>query len=98
MKLYTNDISKYFDFWRFLRLSEESLKYTAESGDLLLCQTKKRLVMGGGSGNVDKICLVVKLVCEFDESEEEIFILRVGHNFEQPMILQSWDEFRVYKS
>ena len=37
MELYQNDISKYFDFWRFLRVPEDGLKYAADSGDIILC-------------------------------------------------------------
>lgn len=38
---YTNDVSKYFDFWRFLRIDEIGFKDIAEVGDIILCKSKK---------------------------------------------------------
>ena len=38
---YTNDVSKYFDFWRFLRIDENGFKDIAEVGDIILCKSKK---------------------------------------------------------
>jgi len=60
MNIYKDDISRYFDFWRFLRIDENMFKYQAEVGDLILCQSKKQFAIKGVRG-VDKICLVIKL-------------------------------------
>ncbi len=86
MKDYEHDITKYFDFWRFLRLSEDAFKQVAEVGDIILCQTKKFQLKQSGSANADKICLVVKLTTE-EKKNEELFILRVGNSLQQPMVL-----------
>lgn len=42
MDIYKNDMSKYFDFWRFHRIDEEGFQNLAEVGDLILCQSKKK--------------------------------------------------------
>jgi len=41
MDKYKDDISSKFDFWRFLRIDEETFLHQAEVGDLLLCRSKK---------------------------------------------------------
>jgi len=55
MDLYKEEINKYFDFWRYLRISEDAFKYNAEVGDLILCMSKKSF----GKGLVDKVCIVI---------------------------------------
>jgi len=40
---YKDDISNWFDFWRFLRIDEIGFKDQAEVGDLVLSRSKKKL-------------------------------------------------------
>ena len=69
----------------------------AEVGDLLLCQSKKRFRVTADR-SVDKICMVIKLQSETNPANTELFILRVGTSLAAGVILQPWEEFRVYKS
>ena len=41
--------------------------------------------------------LVVRLVNEINE-KSEVYIIRSGHNLDQAIIFQNWDEFRLFKS
>jgi len=77
MELYKEEINKYFDFWRYLRISEDGFKHQAEVGDLILCMSKKSF----GKGHVDKICIVIKLTTgnENGMEQNELFVLRVGN-------------------
>jgi len=100
MDMYKEEINQYFDFWRYLRISEDAFKFQAEVGDLILCISKKSF----GKGVVDKLCIVVKLDtgnnndCLKGTDTNELFVLRVGMSMDQGIVLQSWDEFRIYKS
>jgi hypothetical protein len=33
-----------------------------------------------------------------EKIQDEVFIVRVGKSFDQGIIIQSWEEFRVYKA
>ena len=84
MDLYKEEINQYFDFWRYLRISEDAFKYQAEVGDLILCMSKKSF----GKGVVDKACIVVKLdtgnnnASMKGDDSNELFVLRVGNSME----------------
>jgi len=65
------DNEAHFSIWRYLRITEHSLKLTAETGDILLCQPKK--------DTTNDICLIFKLGDAFD-NKEEIYVLSVGTN------------------
>ena len=63
---YINDISKIFEFWRFLRIPEGLMFEQAELGDIILCMSKKKGVALTGASNtyIDNICLIVRLTDE----------------------------------
>ena len=45
------------------------------------------------------LCLVVKLQTGVPEKKkDEVFIIRVGNNLDQGIVIQSWEEFRIYKT
>ena len=93
---YKNDVSKYFDFWRFLRIDEDGFKDLAEVGDLILCKSKK-----SPKQQVDQIGMVINLFSEDKPDETEIYIFRTGtdnKNSQRGMILETWDDFRIYKN
>jgi hypothetical protein len=43
MNMYIEDMSKFFDYWRFLRIPEDAFIRQAEVGDLILCSSKNKL-------------------------------------------------------
>ena len=59
LEQYLGNISSQFEFWRYLRIPEEGFQKEVETGDLILCQTKKRFKMNASS--IDRIGLIVKL-------------------------------------
>ena len=98
LEQYQDDVSKFFEFWRFLRIDENMFKYQAEVGDLILCKSKKSILLKGSKG-IDKICLVMKLQSDGDNfNKSELFVLRVGTSLSHPIVLQSWEEFRIHKN
>lgn len=97
MDIYKKDMSKHFDFWRFHRVDEAGFQNVAEVGDLILCQSKKKFVIGTGP-SVDRICMVVKLQSEQKPDETELYILRVGTSLAAGIVLQPWEDFRIYKT
>lgn len=56
---YKSDISSQFEYWRYLRVPEVLLEKEAEIGDLVLCQSKKKVSFG--APGVDRIGIIVKL-------------------------------------
>ena len=90
-------MSKHFDFWRFHRIDEEGFANVAEVGDLILCQSKKKFKLGTGP-SVDRICMVVKLQSEQKPDETELYVLRVGTSLAAGIVLQPWDDFRIFKT
>lgn len=97
MDIYKKDMSKHFDFWRFHRVDEEGFQNVAEVGDLILCQSKKKFKLGTGP-SVDRICMVVKLQSEQKPDETELYVLRVGTSLAAGIVLQPWDDFRIFKT
>ena len=103
---YKEDVSKFFDFWRFLRISEDAFIKQAEVGDIILCQSKSKKIKGmmapiggGSSAVVDKVCLVVKLQTGVPEKiKDEVHVIRVGNTLDHGIVLQSWEDFRVHKA
>ena len=78
--MYADDFNAYFDFWRFLRITEEALNYQADIGDLILCKSKRKTKKKQQRKNVsevDKICIVLKLETDLSGTTET-FVLRVG--------------------
>ena len=67
MDRYIEDISKYFDYWRFLRITEDAFIKQAEVGDIILCSKISKMAMPRRQDMkisktfVDTVCLVVKL-------------------------------------
>jgi len=41
-KIYEENFNTYFNFWRFLRITEKALNYQADTGDLILCKAKEK--------------------------------------------------------
>ena len=105
MNMYIEDMSNYFDYWRFLRITEDAFIRQAEVGDLILCSTKKKVNIPRrqevlrSQTMVQHLCLVVKLQTGVPEKKkDEVFIIRVGNNLDQGIVIQSWEEFRIYKT
>lgn len=97
MENYKDDVSAKFDFWRFLRINEESFLLQAEVGDLLLCDNGKGLVTQ--SKNIDRLCMLVKLMSDqSNTAHPELYVLRVGSNIQNPIVLQPWTEFRIQRT
>ena len=48
--------------------------------------------------SVDKIALIVKLQTDHKDAKNEIYVMRVGTDIDNGIILQTWDDFRIYKS
>ena len=95
---YRDDVSKHFDYWRFLRIDEQSFSEEAEIGDLILCQSKKKLVLGQNK-EANKVAMVVKIHSDVNATDKsELYVLRVGTDPNQPIILQSWQDFRLFRS
>ena len=49
------------------------------------------------------MCLLVKLVIDDDQfgagnDREQLYVLRAGTTKQHAVILQKWDDFRIYKS
>lgn len=96
---YKDDINAKFEFWRFLRMHEDNFAHQAEVGDLILFATKKKLKLGAHLGvapQPDRVGIVIKL--NTDDKHSEIYILRAGDSFNRPLILQSWNDFRIIKT
>lgn len=96
MELYKDDINNWFDFWRFLRINEKNFVQQAEIGDLILCQSKRKIALTQ-EPVFDKICLLVKLQ-EENQIEAELYVLRVGPSLNHPLVLQKWEEFRIFRT
>lgn len=106
---YTDQINQMFDFWRFLRISEERFLKTADIGDIILCLHKKKYTLKNRMDAIDQVCLIVRLDDEQDafnnfksrpngKVKSRIYVIRTGSNIDQGVILQSWEDFRIYKS
>jgi hypothetical protein len=93
---YISDISTRFEFWRFLRIAEECFVEEAEVGDLVLCMTKKKLMLGNGV-QPDRIGIIIKLDSDKSDDKSELYVLRAGDCIDRPLILQTWNEFRINK-
>lgn len=91
MELYLEDIGKVFEFWRFMRITEQSFLLQAEVGDMLLCQKSGGQ---GLTGVVDMVGIVIKMLNETTNTED-VFILRHGSSVMSPIVLQTWLEFRI---
>ena len=71
-------------------MDEESFKDEAETGDLIICSSVKML-------NTEyKVAMIIKMQTD-NFSDTELFVLRVGTTNESPIILQSWQAFRLFK-
>lgn len=57
---YKDDISNWFDFWRFLRIDEIGFLQQAEVGDIVLSSVKKKFQVGQ-KPTIDKVGMIVKL-------------------------------------
>lgn len=106
MNLYIEDMSKFFDYWRFLRITEDAFIKQAEVGDLILCSSKNKVniprvrqEVQRGQTMVQHLCLVVKLETGVpSKKKDEVFIIRIGTSLDQGVVIQSWEEFRIYKA
>lgn len=48
---------------------------------------------------VQHLCLVVKLETGVpSKKKDEVFIIRIGTSLDQGVVIQSWEEFRIYKA
>ena len=77
-------------------MDEDSFKDQAECGDLILGKFKKNQTK-----YFDQICMVVNLQSHDNPDKTDIYIFRVGnvvHNKARGIILEPWDDFRVYKN
>jgi hypothetical protein len=102
---YTDDVNQLFEFWRFLRVPEALLLAQADVGDIVLCLQKKKFSLSNRLQAIEEICLLIKLDTEdsafgggADPSQSELYVLRAGSTKQQAVVLQKWDDFRIYKS
>ena len=101
MNNYKDDISKTFTFWRYLNLLENMINDQAEVGDLLLCKMKKKSIIPGQGNSqnrqIDKVCILIKIQTELSNEEGELYVIRTGDSNKFEMIIETWDEFLIYK-
>lgn len=102
---YTDDVNQLFEFWRFLRVPEGLFLAQADVGDIILCLQKKKFSLSNRLQAIEEICLLIKL--DTDEgnfggnqgpSQSELYVLRAGSTKQEAVILQKWEDFRIYKS
>lgn len=102
---YTDDVNQLFEFWRFLRVPEALFLAQADIGDIILCLQKKKFSLSNRLQAIEEICLILKLDTDVDnfgggqkQNESELYVLRAGTTKQQAVILQKWEDFRIYKS
>jgi len=53
----------------------------------------------GQTYSVDKMAMIVKIQPDFKQDHQaELYVLMVGTNMSRPIILQPWNEFRIFRS
>jgi len=91
-----------FDYWRFLRILEDSFLEQAETGDLLLCANKKNFSIKNMKvpHHVDRVFVIFKLNEANNEviaaEHDKVHILRICAQ-KQAIILESWNDFKKYR-
>lgn len=76
----------------------------ADIGDIILCLQKKKFTLANRLQAIEEICLLVKLDSDDGQfggkpgEQSELYVLRAGSTKQASVILQRWDDFRIYKS
>ena len=65
---YNDIINQMFEFWRFLRIPEQTMLQTADVGDLIICLGQKKYNLKNRVNAIEEVCLIVKL-----DDEEDAF-------------------------
>lgn len=74
-----------------MKISESGVLNEAEIGDLILSKTFK-------SKHIDKIAILIKMTHDTKLKEvkkNELFVLRVGVDLTKPLLLESWNDFKI---
>lgn len=84
MENYKKDINKLFDFWRFLRISENSVIEQAETGDIVLGLQCKKSMGKVSNIKIIHVCLIIRIDEQSIEKKEDmsqIYVVRSGEHF-----------------